>query len=409
MRFNSSNIINILTPLLAASLAFQGCSSEEDNNQGGHSKAAVKAHYADMVLANYEDSLKSAMVLQTAIKTFTATPSAEGLAEAKEAWLKSRGPYGQAEAFRFYDGPIDHPETGPEGQLNAWPMDEVYVDYVEGDPDAGIINRRSIAITKKRLSSLNEGGDETVLELFPNAEADKAIATGYHAIEFLLWGQDFNEAAPGNRPWQDYLVGAEATAPNGDRRAQYLNVATELLVDDLTTLVAEWSKEDSNNYRNSIFLKQTPEQALILIIRSIGILAKSELAGERIDVALTNGEQEDEQSCFSDNTNNDIWANAQGIHNVYFGTYGDLKGPSLSDLVAAVDPALDQTIKADLDWVVTRSIALPLTFDQFITDPSSVGYKEANDIVVKLQIIGNNLVKAAKAIGLGSISVELPE
>jgi putative iron-regulated protein len=34
------------------------------------------------------------------------------------------------------------------------------------------------------------------------------VATGYHAIEFLLWGQDLNGhgVGAGNRPWTDYAA-----------------------------------------------------------------------------------------------------------------------------------------------------------------------------------------------------------
>ena len=47
--------------------------------------------------------------------------------------------YSPTEVFRFYGGPIDD-DNGPEGLLNAWPLDEVFIDYVLGNPDAGIIN-----------------------------------------------------------------------------------------------------------------------------------------------------------------------------------------------------------------------------------------------------------------------------
>jgi putative iron-regulated protein len=98
-------------------------------------------------------------------------------------------------------------------------MDESYVDSVEGAEGAGLINDRSFAITKASITDQNERGGE------------ENIATGYHAIEFLLWGQDKSETGPGNRAYTDFVDGKAA---NADRRRLYLKtVVTELLVDDL--------------------------------------------------------------------------------------------------------------------------------------------------------------------------------
>ena len=123
---------------------------------------AVAAHYAALVHANYADTLSAAKTLQAAVHAFTAQPSVQTLAEARKTWLAAREFYGQTEAFRFYGGPIDD-DNGPEGQLNAWPMDESYVDSVEGKPNAGLINNRKFVINPKNLMAQNErGGEENV-------------------------------------------------------------------------------------------------------------------------------------------------------------------------------------------------------------------------------------------------------
>ena len=148
--------------------------------------AAVSRHYAALVQASYEDTFGAAQALQQAVTVFTAAPSAEGLAAARQAWLAAREWYGQTEAFRFYAGPIDD-DKGPEGRLNSWPLDESYVDYVKGKPASGFINDRKVVISKANLMRLNERGGE------------ENIAAGWHAIEFLLWGQDMDPNGPGNR------------------------------------------------------------------------------------------------------------------------------------------------------------------------------------------------------------------
>lgn len=63
--------------------------------------ASVTAHYATLVHANYDDTLKHARGMQAAINAFTAAPAAETLAYARKAWLAAREFYGQTEAFRF--------------------------------------------------------------------------------------------------------------------------------------------------------------------------------------------------------------------------------------------------------------------------------------------------------------------
>ena len=265
--------------------------------------------YSDIVLASYQDTLTLTQALQNTIDDFLAEPSQETLDMAKQAWLSVREFYGQTEAYRFYGGPIDD-EDGPEGLINAWPLDEGYIDYVEGSTDSGVINNLKDypEITKELLILLNEVG------------AEENIAAGFHAIEFLLWGQDLSDVSAGQRPFTDYT-----TAPNSARRGAYLSVVTELLLENLQLLVDAWSPEIAGNYRET-FLALEPDMALQYMLTGIGVLAKSELAGERIFTAYDNQDQEDEHSCFSDNTHRDIATNFQGIENVYMGSYIRMNG-----------------------------------------------------------------------------------
>ena len=101
------------------------------------------------------------------------------LVPARKAWLAAREPYGQTEAFRFYGGPIDDAK-GPEGRINAWPLDEAYIDSVKGKAGSGIINNRKIPLTKAKLASLPPDHPRRfqsfeTLPLFPefNDEADR--------------------------------------------------------------------------------------------------------------------------------------------------------------------------------------------------------------------------------------------
>jgi putative iron-regulated protein len=375
-----------LPGLLLVSVFFAACGDDSDDG-GDVDRADVVASYADGVLASYTASAASAKTMDAAIDAFLAAPDAVTLEAAKTAWLAARNDYGVTEAFRFYDGPIDNAETGKEGQINAWPMDEAYIDYIEGDEGAGIINNPTSypEITTELLVSLNEAGGEA------------NIATGWHAIEFLLWGQDLSAEGPGVRPATDY-----ASAVNADRRGTYLSVVTDLLIADLDELVAAWT-DTAGSYRAE-FLALPPEEALTKIITGAGELSRGELAGERMNVAYEERSQEDEHSCFSDNTTNDIVANATGVAMVLTGDFPTGKRtPSVLDLVRSEDSDLADQLAAELAASTTAVKAIPAPFDKVLVaglsddDPSRVAVRTA---ITDLQEQTDTIVAAAKAIGV---------
>lgn len=350
---------------------------------GGSETSAVAETYAANVYASYSDSLTKAQALKTAVDAFVASPSQTTLDAAKAAWIAAREPYAQTEVFRFYDGPIDNPEDGPEGEINAWPLDEVFIDYVVGMPNAGIINNTNAfpTISKDVIAEQNENGGEA------------NISAGYHAVEFLLWGQDLSDTGPGARPFTDYT-----TAPNFERRKQYLSAVTELLVDDLTQVTDAW-KPDMDNYRKEFEAGGTESVQKILL--GMGSLAGAELSGERMTVAMDNRDQEDEHSCFSDNTHEDIRGNALGIQNVYLGTYGSNDGEGIEDLVRAKDAALADRLKAEIAASLAAIEAIPPPFDRAIMDDSAGGGRsKVTAAITALQTQTETTVEAAEALGI---------
>jgi putative iron-regulated protein len=357
--------------------------------------AAVARGYAELVQATYADTLAAAKDMQSAIAAFVANPSQDKLELARKAWLAAREYYGQTEAFRFYGGPIDN-DNGPEGRLNAWPLDEAYVDSVEGKPRSGLINNPKFKITKTNLAKFNERGGE------------ENISAGWHAIEFLLWGQDRSETGPGNRAYTDFVDGQ---APNADRRRQYLTVATEMLVDDLGTLVQAWAP-GKKNYRAKF--ENGGKESVRKIIVGLGSLSRGELAGERMEVALNSQDQEDEHSCFSDNTHRDIVNNAKGIRNVWNGEYhrrdgSHLRGPSLRELVAAKDKALADKTTAQLDQSVKAAEAIPTPFDRaIIGDAKAPGRQRVQATIDSLVEQSNLLVSTATAVGISKLTLVQP-
>jgi len=363
-------------------VAFTAC-DDKDPVPALDTQKEVLVQYSKLVYANYDDAVETAIAMTQAIETFVGNPSEVTLLAAKNAWLVARNPYGQSEAFRFYGGPIDD-ENGPEGLINGWPLDESYIDYVVGNTKSGIINDPTSfpKIDKQTLINANENGGETNL------------STGYHAIEFLLWGQDFNENGPGERPFTDYSITQNAT-----RRAEYLKVVTNLLVDNLTEVRDAW--ETGSVYSTSFI--NGGEVSLANVLRGIGALSKGELAGERMTVALENRDQEDEHSCFSDNTQSDIQMNFIGIENVYKGTYTSSKGIvtsgySLSDLVALANASKNKTVLDLLSQTSLNIEKIPVPFDVALRagDPS----KNIENTIISLRKLSDAIVDAGLAIGI---------
>jgi len=351
-------------------------------------KQSVVAGYASLVRAVYEDALAGARALAGRIDAFVDDPGADALARARQAWIDSRVAYAQSEAFRFSDGPID----AVEGLINSWPIDESLIDYVEGEPGAGFINHpeRYPAVTAEAIAALNEKGGE------------KNITAGFHAIEFLLWGQDLDDDGPGHRSYLDYT---EGHAPNAGRRRDYLRVTAHLLVRNLETVTEAWAPDSPSNYR-AAFVTRQPDESLAAIVKGIGVLTGSELAGERLTVPYETKDQEDEHSCFSDNTHRDLLFNVTGIRNVYLGRYvrasGEtVAGRSLADLVERVNPALAAKLARQMDASLAAARALPPPFDRAIRgNDSAPGRIAVKALITALRAQANAIADAGAALGL---------
>lgn len=369
--------------IVAGALVGTGACSESDpESEGGLPENTSEAisTYSEIVHASYEDSLEAAVLMDAAIQEFLDDPSEATLDAAKQRWLDAREPYLQTEVYRFYDGPIDNPEDGPEGMINAWPLDERYIDYTVDDPESGIINDPEVEISAESLLELNEQGGE------------KNIATGYHAIEFLLWGEDRSEDGPGDRSHTDYLE--DGDAPNPDRRGLYLRTVSALLVEHLESLVAAWA-EGEDNYRAD-FESIAPKQALGRILTGMINLSGFETGGERLNAALETGLQEDEHSCFSDNTHRDMIQDIQGVLNVWDGHYvrvdgSEVEGVSVHSIVRAADAeqaeAIDTRIRASLE--LANDLHVP--FDQEIVPGNAAGNERVSDLVASLDEVDHEL------------------
>jgi putative iron-regulated protein len=300
--------------------------------------------YARTAFSGYSEAVQTLEDLKAAVDTLLARPSRESLAGARRAWIACRDPYSRTEAFRFSGGPIDDRE-GREGRINSWPIDEAFLDYVHGHPAAGLIADRRVPIDEASLASRNMRDD------------DSQVTLGYHAIEFLLWGQDRRHDGPGMRPYTDYLPGD----PVRDRRRACLALLVELLLRDVRSVRDAWDPAHGEHAR--AFLAADPVATLGRVLSGPATLAAFELGSERVGIPLSSGEQEDEESCFSDNTHRDFAADIDGIARVLEG-YGDAPG-----LLTALEGKSAAEIRERLARLKKLAARIPAPFDEVIMAP----------------------------------------
>jgi len=334
--------------LVACLALLLGCGGEAEDRTD-----EVVRQYATNLHANYVDVGVKLEALQLAVDAFVASPSAERFVAAQQAWLDSRPAFGESEISRFYGGPLDE----AQGRMNEWPIDENFIDYTFGNPNAGIIND---PVTYPQIN-------EQVLAAATGNGGTENLSTGYHAIEFLLWGQRLDQTqGPGERPFTDYVDGG--TAANQDRRRIYLSTAASMLLSDMNAVTAEWELDDPNSYGAEFVAN--PKDGLQNIVRGFSTMAIAELRFERLGDPFVTKDRKDEESCFSESTHVDLIANALGIENVYLGRYHGLSGPSLSDLVKAKNPALDADMRQQLANIRAAIEAIPPPFDHAVIAPT---------------------------------------
>ncbi|MCD2185159.1 imelysin family protein [Rhizobium sp. GN54] len=383
-------------------------------------EAAVVKHYVDVAHAKFSDSLATARELSAAVDALIASPTDETLAAARAAWIKARVPYQQTEVYRFGNAAVDE----WEGKVNAWPLDEGLIDYVdagygtESDENslfvANVIANPAIKIDGKDIDASNITPDFLAGTLQEAGGVEANVATGYHAIEFLLWGQDLNGTGKGagNRPATDFDT-KNCTGGNCDRRVAYLKAATDLLVTDLEEMVAEWAPEGGAAKTVSADTKA----GISAILTGMGSLSYGELAGERMKLGLLLHDPEEEHDCFSDNTYNSHYYDALGIQSAYTGEYirpdgTKLTGPSLSELVAAKDAALDSEVKGKLDTTIAAMQAMVKrgetieAYDQMIGEGNAEGNAVVQAAIDGLVAQTKSFERVISALELGKIELE---
>ncbi|WNJ99758.1 imelysin family protein [Thalassospiraceae bacterium LMO-JJ14] len=382
---------------------------------------AIAMTYADIAHAMYADSLATSETLRSAVGKLAASPGETTLLAARAAWLAARKPYQQTEGFRFANPAVDD----WEGKVNAWPLDEGLIDYVDASYGtsadanpyytANVIAHPNLSIAGRNIDAkmITPALLRDTLQELDGIEAN--VATGYHAIEFLLWGQDLNGTGPGagKRPATDF-DNANCTGGNCDRRVQYLTAATDLLVDDLAGMVAKWAEGGEARTR----VTDDPALAISAVIQGLGSLSYGELAGERIKLGLMLHDPEEEHDCFSDNTHNSHYYDQLGMVAIYNGRYvridgSVVEGPGVASLVAAKNASVAAMIEGAMQnasqkmaIMKAKADSRTMAYDQMLGEGNAEGNAIIQAVVDGLVAQAKAIEKAAPALGVQALALE---
>ena len=381
----------------------------------------VLKNYANIAHAKYEDSLTTALALRDAVAALAVGPNKETLAAARGAWIAARVPYQQTEVYRFGNKAVDD----WEGKVNAWPLDEGLIDYVdrgaygEESGENRLYAANVIANPKLKVGGKMVDAGSITKRLLSDTlheaeEVEANVATGYHAIEFLLWGQDLNGTGPGagNRPHTDFDAN-NCTGGNCKRRVAFLLTVTDLLIDDLRDMVEAWAPGGAA--RKAV--TSAVSSGLSAIITGMGSLSYGELAGERMKLGLLLHDPEEEHDCFSDNTHNSHYYDVKGIQNVYIGRYQRtdgrvVTGASLAELVKAKDARLHSEMMERLDGTLSAMSAIVKaaedgeSYDQMLGEGNTSGNARVQRAIDSLVSQTKSIERVVAALGLKTIAFE---
>ena len=379
----------------------------------------VLINYSNIAEAKYKDALTLAKQMHNSIEKFIKDTNESNFKKVKDSWLLARTIYQQTEVFRFGNPIVDD----WEGKVNAWPLDEGLIDYVDNTnyyPSENDFSNFNV-IANRKLKVEGELIDASVInanllssKLHEIGGNEANVAIGYHAIEFLLWGQDLNgtQKGSGNRAYTDFNL-KDCTNNNCDRRREYLLAASQLLIKDLEYIQSVWSSEGQAR----LDLLNDKENGIKRILIGMGSLSYGELAGERMKLGLMLHDPEEEHDCFSDNTHNSHYYNVVGIKNVFLGEYKTIdekiiSGPSISSLLSDADNALNKKTKKSINKTlksmkkIVKSANRGNTYDMLIAEGNEKGNKLIQNAVDSLIKQSKNIELAAVALNINNLQIE---
>ncbi|MGF1542851.1 MAG: imelysin family protein [Pleurocapsa sp.] len=320
----------------------QNSSTTVTNTQSNDLATAVVSDFAtQVVIPTYQWLETEATELTKAVNTFVANPNDDSLQAAQQAWLATRNPWEQSEAFAF--GPAE--SLGYDGDLDDWPVNETDVTAILNSKDA---------LTPEYIKEL------------------QTTQKGFHTIELLMFGSDNDKTA------SDF----------SSRELELLKNLTVAFQQTATDLTTSWTTgvDDNPPYQEVLASAgdssnpayPTVNAAVEEIVQGI-IACLDEVANEKIGEPLKTQENIGLESRFSHSSVIDFQNNLQGVQNAYLGSVSaaNTSGQSVSNLVAKADPQLDQKIKGEIEAAIQAVKTIPSPIETQLTEPEVISKMES--------------------------------
>jgi putative iron-regulated protein len=308
-------------------------------------------------------------------------------------------------------------------------LDEGFIDYVDHSYQASVSNAWAHAnlIGSKAIDAagrrvpINYIVIKQLQMLESSSGIESNIATGYHALEFMLWGQDTHGflSGAGERPWTDFSLDPSLCSNGKDlasniaacrKRGEFLQAQSLHILSKLKEMRGYWAPGEGN--AGDRLQTSDVSEGLNRILFGLAAMSSEELAGERMHVAVMTNSPEEEQDCFSDDTHNSLWFNALGIENFYYGRYKGrshikLETDSLAALAAKYYPELAREIdagfsetKAAMKVIWAAGNTGEQYVDQFIAPDNAAGHALFQRVISGLQAQANLLKELGSNLGL---------
>jgi putative iron-regulated protein len=301
----------------------------------------------------------SAQVMDSKLASFMYHPNPMSQEEVKQAWRQSYDDFLYSLVFSYLpiqDPPDWHTQKIAYNdlllQLDSGDIEGGYIDYIPGYPFSGIVNDLTLAIDEDSIRSQHGFTDLTNASL------------GYHAIEFMFWGQE------GKRSAHDFFP-QENTAPvpmnetdesahnhevkdtlddegsfhipqNHNRRRQYTKLLSDLLQKDLHRIQRRW--EPSTGYYAQLLQQSNTDNTLQAALIAGQRLISEELLQKRFQ--LTSSE-------FSNGSQQDLLALLTGLELWYFPKDEDQQEASLGFLMQQADAKIAEDFIQSLTTSMT--------------------------------------------------------
>lgn len=342
----TKNIWVLFCCLLLAFTFIIGCGDDDDPEptDEAYDAASMLSNFANnVVLATYSELDSKAGDLLTAVKALEADTTQANLEKAQQAWVATRTPWEQSEAFLF--GPVD--TQGLDPALDSWPVDHV------------------------NLQSVLDSGDDLTVDYVVGLEDTQK---GFHTIEFLLFRE-------GDQRQADDIT---------ERELQYLVSSTMNLKDSTSQLRLAWAPE-GENYSNTVAsageegnAHYRSQSAGVQEMVNGMIVIADEVANGKIADPYNEEDTTLVESQFSFNSISDFQDNIRGIQNVYMGKY-KTDGQGLDEFVNGKNADLDSRFQSEVQTAIDTIGAIPDPFRDSITE-NRPAVQAAIDAVSKVQL-----------------------